>query len=123
MHGNHRSGLGELLSSDVELRFSSALSDHCPAIAAMFNSTGECTVPAIVRACENLVYLQCWPHLCRKVTHARAHRADKRVQLTAMKYASEEGREWIKGMVHWMHLTRSETHFDYMATVGHGVAW
>ena len=32
-------GLGHLLGEDNMLRFSSAVSDHCPAIAKMFNAT------------------------------------------------------------------------------------
>ena len=60
-------GLGNLLGEHNMLRFSSAVSDHCPAIAMMFNATNDCDDEAIVAACKELVYLQCWPHIVRKV--------------------------------------------------------
>ena len=60
-------GLGNLLGEHDMLRFSSAVSDHCPAIAMMFNATNDCDDEAIVEACKDLVYLQCWPHIVRKV--------------------------------------------------------
>ena len=62
------SGLGNLLGEGNMLRFSSAVSDHCQAIAMMFNATNDCDDEDIIEACENLVYLQCWPHLIRKVS-------------------------------------------------------
>jgi len=67
MRAHDASGLGNLLTEDDSLFFSSAVSDHCAAIANMFNATGCCTDEHVVEACEDLVYLQCWPHLPRAV--------------------------------------------------------
>ena len=48
-------GLGRLLPPEQRLHISSALSDRCAAIAAMFNALGECENPDIVEACKGLV--------------------------------------------------------------------
>ena len=67
MRAHDANGLGSLLTVEDSLFFSSAVSDHCAAIANMFNATGCCTDEHVVEACEDLVYLQCWPHLSRAV--------------------------------------------------------
>ncbi len=56
-----------LLPEGQNLRFASALSDHAPGIASMFNALGNCEDAHIVEACKDLVYLQCWPHIAREV--------------------------------------------------------
>jgi len=47
MGPDHPSGLGGLLKEYEVLRLASACIDHCPAIAAMFNATGESDCPEI----------------------------------------------------------------------------
>ncbi len=67
MGPDHPSGLGGLLKEFEVLRLASACSDRCPAIAAMFNATGESGCAEIQEATDGMVYLQCWPHIARKV--------------------------------------------------------
>ena len=51
MRAHDASGVGNLLTVEDSLFFSSAVSDHCAAIANMFNATGDCTDEHVVEAC------------------------------------------------------------------------
>ena len=64
---NHPSGWGGVLDSGTRLVWRSIVADHCAAIAAMANATDETTDEDIEHACRDCVFLQCWPHLVRKV--------------------------------------------------------
>ena len=100
--------LSGLLDAYSELKFSSSCGDHSDPIANMFNARGCSEDEGIQAACDGMVFLQCWPHICRK--------------LHAQKYHSLEGKEWVKRIVDALHGARTEEQFERMAKVGMALA-
>jgi len=62
-----KSGLGNLLSPDTLIQFATAVADHAPGIANMFNATGNSDDVLVRDATQTMVYLQCWAHVQRAV--------------------------------------------------------
>ena len=74
----------------------------------MFNATDDTTDDDIREACKDCVFLQCWPHLARKVgQHA---------------FKTETGKEFFFQFINAAHMACSEQHFELLCDVGLEVA-
>jgi len=84
----------------------------------MFNAKGECDDADIRAACKDLVFIQCWPHICRKVQIMAGASGDWCLQVAQKKYVTPEGKEWFIRITQALHGCRTEEQFERMSKVG-----